>query len=113
MKNLKKTLSSLVESDFVPLEESKEGLLLGGFGSLADNPLYPQPGLNNCQCAGNNCDCLKQNQKVEESNNCSCSVVSPDPYGDNCNCGEVTTTSPPPPPTTTTKAPEVGFGFTF
>lgn len=94
----KKAIVSLVKNDFTPLEESKEGLLKGGFGSVIPPGAGPTPfSLDNCPCRDgrNNCPCP----------NSGC--VLDHPKGNNCYCG--TTTTPPPPVTTSTGM--MGFGF--
>lgn len=74
---LNKQISELVQTDFVPVEETKEGLLRGGFGEILAEKDSTRV-RNNCACNGNNCDC--PNGKCEVS-------------GDNCNCGTTTTTT--------------------
>lgn len=74
----KKSVQTLFEHSFEPLERTKEGLLLGGFGEIS---AY---GSDNCQCYGNNCQC-------NGSNNCQCNG------GNNCQCsGSSTTTTASP-----------------
>ena len=68
MKERKKSLKTLLEGDFRPLGESKEGKLRGGFGVLDSN--------TNC---GTNCSC---------TNNSSC------PSNDSCPGGGTTTSAP-------------------
>ena len=53
---LTKTISELARTNFVPVEETKEGLLRGGFGEILaeSESLRIQ---NNCSCSGNNCNC--------------------------------------------------------
>ena len=68
MKERKKSLKTLLEGDFRPLGESKEGKLRGGFGVLDSN--------TNC---GPNCSC---------TNNSTC------PSNDSCPGGGTTTSAP-------------------
>lgn len=70
MKEKKKSLKTLLEGDFRPLEESKEGKLKGGFGLLRKN--------GNC---GENCDCTTNVDCSCENKNC----------GKNCKCSMNTT----------------------
>lgn len=77
----KKSVQTLFEHSFKPLERTKEGLLLGGFGEIA---AY---GSDNCQCNGNNCQCTGNNCQCNGSNNCQCSG------GNNCQCSNSTTTA--------------------
>lgn len=104
----KKGIVSLVKNDFTPLEESKEGLLKGGFGSVIPPGSGPTPfSMDNCSCNGNNCHCPDSGCLVS---NASC---RPSRRGNNCLCGTtrppVTTTPPPPPVITSTSM--MGFGF--
>lgn len=102
----KKGIVSLVKNDFTPLEESKEGLLKGGFGSVIPPGEGPTPfSLDNCRCnkGRDNCPCP----------NSGCAGGGG--KGNNCYCG--TTTTPPPKPITTTPPPAptainlMGFEF--
>lgn len=77
MKQRKKSLKLLLSSDFKPLEESKEGKLLGGFAAIIASTG------NNCMCNGNNCDC---NTSCDPPNNCMCN-------GNNCNCSSSSSSS--------------------
>lgn len=85
---LNKSISELVQTDFVPVEETKEGLLRGGFGEILAGSDSTRV-LNNCQCNGNNCPCKD-----------ACPTE-----GDNCSCGTTTTTS------TTKKSSGIQFEF--
>ena len=67
MKERKKSLKTLLEGDFRPLGESKEGKLRGGFGVLDSN--------TNC---GPNCSC---------TNNSTCPSNADCPCPENENCG--------------------------
>lgn len=77
MKQRKKSLKLLFSSDFRPLEESKEGKLLGGFAAIVTSTG------NNCECNGNNCNC---NPSCDPPNNCMCN-------GNNCNCPSYSSSS--------------------
>lgn len=91
---LNKSISELVHTDFVPVEETKEGLLRGGFGEIfAENDSTRV--LNNCECDGNNCMCN------DGKDNCSCPNKCGNPEN-NCKCG-----------TTTTSQPKEGIIFSF
>lgn len=77
-KNL--NLKSLLQEDFMPLEESKEGMLRGGFAAL-----YTLA--NNCDCdsIANDCACNKNscNKPLSDLNkNCPCHSGD----ADNCDC---------------------------
>lgn len=67
---LNKQISELVQTDFVPVEETKEGLLRGGFGEV-ESADSAELVVNNCDCKGNNCVC----------------------YGNDCGPATTTTTS--------------------
>lgn len=62
MKQRKKSLKLLLSSDFRPLEESKEGKLLGGFAAIVASTG------NNCECNGNNCNCPSSSSSSSDSN---------------------------------------------
>ena len=72
---IEKSISELVQTNYVPVEESKEGLLRGGFGEIT-TCIYSDEVVNNCQCNGNNCPCNGGK--------------------DNCDCTTTTTTTKPP-----------------
>ena len=79
MKQKKKSLKLLLESDFRPLEEKKEGQLLGGFGALSNN---------NCNC---NCECHNDDCPCSESNgNCNCNCAC---SNDPCSSESLATTT--------------------
>lgn len=61
MKQRKKSLKLLLSSDFKPLEESKEGKLLGGFAAIIASTG------NNCMCNGNNCNCSSSSSSSSSS----------------------------------------------
>lgn len=92
MKQRKKSLKLLLSSNFRPLEENKEGKLLGGFAAIVASTG------NNCMCNGNNCDCNTScdppNNCMCDGNNCSCSSSS-SPSSSNSNTGGGTTTQSP------------------
>ena len=81
---LNKQISELVQTDFVPVEETKEGLLRGGFGEISAGG-DPVDIANNCECNGNDCACYK--------NNCDCPDGKCKVKGNNCDCGTTTTTT--------------------
>lgn len=67
----------LTGEGFTPLEESKEGVLRGGFAAIATilNNCNCNTIPNDCKCNGNSC-----NQPASTLNpNCACGV-------DNCDC---------------------------
>ena len=108
MNNLKNLETLLAKQGFVPLKETKEGLLRGGFAALSggiDNNCKCDTLPNNCTCDNNNCGCPPS--KVD---NCPCG-------SNNCNCyktAAVPTTAPK--TTSTTLAPPKpapGMGFVF
>lgn len=70
-------LEILLKEGFVPLEESKEGTLKGGFASLVSvtNNCDCDTIANNCRCNGNSCNV----QYSDLNKNCECS-------GNNCSC---------------------------
>lgn len=112
MKLDEKGIVSLVKNDFTPLEESKEGYLKGGFGSVILTETSLMGVSNNCKCGGNNCKWCNGGK-----DNCDCpndNCEKPKGGGDNCNCG---TTLPPTTPgitaptTTPTTNMLAGFGF--
>lgn len=72
---LNKQISELVQTDFAPVEETKEGFLRGGFGEITTF-IYSDGVENNCRCNGNNCLCNGGK--------------------DNCDCTTTTTTTKPP-----------------
>lgn len=86
--------SMMMNHDFVPLSEDKEGHLLGGFTALASavNNCNCRELDNNCACNNNNCSC-----PPDLSNNCTCQNSGS--TSNNCNC--YTTIKPP----ATTSAP--------
>ena len=71
-------LKILLSEGFMPLEESKEGMLRGGFAMIArsvTNNCNCDTIPNDCKCNGNAC-----NKPGSELNrNCSCN-------GNNCDC---------------------------
>lgn len=76
----KLNLKVLLEGEFMPLEESKEGMLRGGFAAL-----YTQANncdcdtiANDCKCNGNSCN--KTNSDL--NTNCPCGSDN----ADNCKC---------------------------
>lgn len=75
----KKEVISLVNNDFIPLEESKEGLLKGGFGSVIQSATPLVTTIDNCPCNKDNCDCPDGGcwLPYKDSNNCSCGVTTP------------------------------------
>ena len=77
-KNL--NLKSLLQEDFMPLEESKEGMLRGGFAALYTlaNNCNCSSLANDCACDGNSCN------KDASALNTNCPCGSDD--ADNCNC---------------------------
>ena len=81
---LNNLISELVQTDFVPVEETKEGLLRGGFGEVSAGGDSVDIA-NNCQCNGNNCSCNKDN--------CPCPDGGCEVKGNNCDCGTTTTTT--------------------
>lgn len=105
----KKGIVSLVKNDFTPLEESKEGLLKGGFGSVIPPGAGPTPfSLDNCRCNSDldNCYCPNSGCTVGSNRRCPTRQI-----GNNCLCGTTTTppiTTPAPGPTFTHM---MGFGF--
>lgn len=107
MNNLKNLEALLAKQGFVPLEETKEGLLRGGFAALTQallNNCDCETLTNNCKCNSNNCSCPPSSP----SNNCTCN-------SNNCNCYKtVAVPTPAPttlaPPKTTTS---MGFAFGF
>lgn len=106
MNNLKTLEALLAQQGFVPLEETKEGLLRGGFAALATtvgNNCDCDILTNNCKCRGNNCSCPPSSPP----NNCACG-------GNNCNCYS-TVAVPTAAPTTLAppKHPAPGIGFVF
>lgn len=106
MNNLKTLETLLAKQGFVPLEETKEGLLRGGFAALAakvGNNCDCETLTNNCKCNGNNCSCPPSSPP----NNCECN-------GNNCNCYK-TEAVPTAAPTTLAppKQPAPGMGFVF
>lgn len=108
MKLDEKGIISLVKNDFTPLEESKEGNLKGGFGSVTQTTGPTVLYANNCRCNGNknNCDCPNESWVPEKD-------------GNNCKCGTTAPPTPTPPPTTPGTGPIpptsthmlTGFGF--
>lgn len=108
MNNLKNLEALLAKQGFVPLEETKEGMLRGGFAALAakvGNNSDCETLTNNCKCNGNNCSCPPSSPP----NNCECN-------GNNCNCYKtVAVPTPAPttlaPPKTTTTGMSFVFGF--
>lgn len=108
MNNLKNLEALLAKQGFAPLEETKEGLLRGGFAALSTkvgNNCDCDILTNNCKCRGNNCGC-----PPSVSNNCDCG-------GNNCNCySTVAVPAPGPTSASTTSAPpqqKIGMGFAF
>lgn len=70
-------LNILIKDGFTPLEESKEGVLKGGFAAIAStsNNCNCDDIPNDCKCNGNSC-----NKPTSELNsNCACN-------GNNCDC---------------------------
>lgn len=107
MNNLKNLEILLAKQGFVPLEETKEGMLRGGFAALTQallNNCKCDTLPNNCTCDGNNCDCppSKPNNCICGSNNCNCYKTSAVPTA------APTTLAPPKKP-----APGMGFAFGF
>lgn len=96
---IEKSISELVKTNYVPVEESKEGLLRGGFGEISEGTKADGgyiAGLDNCQCGGNNCNCLNGCHS-ETGNNCDCpGKIAKN--GNNCNCGVTSSTTTLPPP---------------
>ena len=78
----KLSLAILLTEDFMPLEESKEGMLRGGFALLA------HPVSNNCSCytVPNDCSCDSSFTPGEipsgTNKNCTCGTK----YANNCTC---------------------------
>ncbi|MCC8147246.1 MAG: hypothetical protein LIO93_12615 [Bacteroidales bacterium] len=85
-----KEIASLVKNDFVPLEESKEGSLKGGFGSIIQAGNISLRASNNCKCNGNNCKCSSGKDNCDCPNG-SCNVDNP--KGNNCNCSSTSTST--------------------
>lgn len=84
--NKKLNLSALLNEEFVPLEESKEGMLKGGFAELSDvaNNCDCNTIPNNCECEGNPCNTppssLNSNCTCSDGsavNNCDCKTYAP------------------------------------
>ena len=94
MKERKKSLKTLLEGDFRPLGESKEGKLRGGFGVLDSNTNCGP----NCSCTNNstcpsNADCpCPENENC--GTNCSSTKNSSCPSNDSCPGGGTTTSAP-------------------
>lgn len=83
MKKETKSLKSLLKEEFLPLEESAEGVLRGGFSALSAKAV------DNCSCdtASNDCSCDGNEVCIPTSNNCTCGSISGSPeLEDNCNC---------------------------
>ena len=120
----KKEVISLVKNDFIPLEESKEGMLKGGFGSvIVQSESLSATATNNCMCDGNNCLC----NNGKDNCNCPNGGCNVPKGGNNCNCNTTTPSSTPsistdpvsptdPTPSTTpdpTFPTLTGIGFVF
>lgn len=80
---IEKSISELVKTNYVPVEESKEGLLRGGFGEIFTESNDVRV-LNNCTCNGNNCLCKGG------KDNCNCPNGTCNAPRDNCICGTST-----------------------
>lgn len=107
MNNLKNLEALLAKQGFVPLEETKEGLLRGGFAAVTQtltNNCKCDTLPNNCTCDSNNCSCppKRPNNCICNSNNCDCFKTSAVPTA------APTTLAPPKHP-----APGIGFVFGF
>lgn len=96
MKERKKSLRTLLESDFRPLEKSKEGKLKGGFGLLRSNG-----NCGNCSCENNgtcpsNESCPTNSTCPDNNNcpNCSCTNNSSCPTNSSCPNNGTTTVAP-------------------
>lgn len=90
MRKETKSLKSLLKGEFLPLEESAEGVLRGGFASLLSIA-------NNCNCrtVPNNCSCPPNSVCISSeytNSNCACPLYNP-PLLDNCSCNN--TIDPP------------------
>lgn len=75
----KLNLKILLSEGFMPLEESKEGMLRGGFVMVANevaNNCHCTKIPNDCECNGNAC-----NKPITTNHNCPCSNT-----GNNCSC---------------------------
>lgn len=58
---LNKSISELVKTNYVPVEEAKEGLLRGGFGEISAGELgMPEKSIN-VICKNDNCPCPPPN----------------------------------------------------
>ena len=90
MKERKKSLKTLLEGDFRPLGESKEGKLRGGFGVLDANG-----NCGNCTCETNG-SCPTNSSCDNNSNcpNCSCTNNSTCPSNSSCPNSGTTTSAP-------------------
>jgi len=87
---LKKNLSEMVKTDYVPLTTTQEGNLQGGFGSIALSPLGEISGNNVGLCSGRNPQCINDCPNPSCQNQCSINYcIAPEP-------------SPSPKPTTST-----------
>lgn len=104
-KNKEKEIASLVKNDFIPLEESKEGSLKGGFGSIILTGEMSVSASNNCKCEGNNCRCDGGKNNCDCPNG-GCSVPS---KGNNCNCSTPSTSTS----TSTSASSFLNLGFSF
>ena len=96
MKERKKSLKTLLEGDFRPLGERKEGKLRGGFGVLDANG-----NCGNCTCETNgscptNSTCTTNSSCDNNSNcpNCSCTNNSTCPSNSSCPNSGTTTSAP-------------------
>lgn len=109
MKNFKQLKLLIKSQSFVPLEESKEGLLKGGFSLLSEGVAVDNCNCgtlpNNCSCNGDNCACPPTIQ-----NNCTCGDKHDNGLADNCDCYRSAAPSPTAAPTAgTSGAHSIGF----
>lgn len=109
MKNFKQLKLLINSQSFVPLEESKEGQLRGGFSLLSEGVAVDNCHCdtlpNNCSCNGNNCECPPTPQ-----NNCTCGDRNKNGLADNCYCFNTAYPSPTALPTDgTSGANAIGF----
>ena len=106
MNNLKTLEALLAKQGFAPLEETKEGLLRGGFTAVVTYAAYNcncHTLTNNCKCDGNNCGC----PPTSPPNNCECN-------GNNCDCyKKVPVPTAAPTTIAPSKRPAPGMGFAF